>query len=275
MDDAESSICCGCGAPFTLLLRRHHCRRCGRLLCHGCSAMKSALPSDELAEGGPAGPAAADAQQRQQPAAAARWDADEAAPTWRVCCDCHQEVLLAPLARWGSDALALRPLTAAEGLASLRGLSAVEWDALHSLDVEGSVTGSLTQRWLASDGSAYHMGEIVPTELVELTAVGASDEGSVAAGRSGADVSEADEAHQALRGAWGAALLAADPTLAELRFLVVPAAVPENVFWRRYWRLAWASLRQESLSLAVPRPEVVDDTVEVQSGGPGPRPGRW
>ena len=29
-----------CGAAFTLFLRRHHCRVCGRVLCHPCSAAR-------------------------------------------------------------------------------------------------------------------------------------------------------------------------------------------------------------------------------------------
>jgi hypothetical protein len=57
---------------------------------------------------------------------------------------------------------------------------------------------------------------------------------------------------------WASALLAADPDLSALRFFVVPAAVPEHIFWRRYWRLAWSRLREASLaslSLELPQPE--------------------
>ncbi len=51
---------------------------------------------------------------------------------------------------------------------------------------------------------------------------------------------------------WAAALLDSDPELAHLRFMVVPSAVPETIFWRRYWRLAWSQLREHSLSLCSP-----------------------
>jgi hypothetical protein len=37
LDDASPS-CQVCGALFTMIRRRHHCRRCGVLLCHRCSA---------------------------------------------------------------------------------------------------------------------------------------------------------------------------------------------------------------------------------------------
>ena len=35
-DDA-SAVCPACGRMFTLLRRRHHCRRCGALACAGCA----------------------------------------------------------------------------------------------------------------------------------------------------------------------------------------------------------------------------------------------
>lgn len=36
---ADSSVvsCTKCDRPFTLFLRRHHCRRCGRIFCAECS----------------------------------------------------------------------------------------------------------------------------------------------------------------------------------------------------------------------------------------------
>jgi len=37
MDDSEASHCLGCNAEFTFLLRKHHCRMCGRIFCHSCS----------------------------------------------------------------------------------------------------------------------------------------------------------------------------------------------------------------------------------------------
>ena len=38
MPDALSSSCSSCDEPFSFLRRRHHCRVCGRVFCHGCSA---------------------------------------------------------------------------------------------------------------------------------------------------------------------------------------------------------------------------------------------
>jgi len=35
--DADVSLCMTCGRHFTLTRRRHHCRLCGRILCHKCS----------------------------------------------------------------------------------------------------------------------------------------------------------------------------------------------------------------------------------------------
>ena len=38
MPDALSSSCRSCDEPFSFLRRRHHCRVCGQVFCHGCSA---------------------------------------------------------------------------------------------------------------------------------------------------------------------------------------------------------------------------------------------
>ncbi|KAM7539225.1 hypothetical protein Aperf_G00000055609 [Anoplocephala perfoliata] len=43
--DASSSVCVSCGARFTVLRRRHHCRTCGRLLCASCTPHRVPLPS--------------------------------------------------------------------------------------------------------------------------------------------------------------------------------------------------------------------------------------
>lgn len=41
--DADGNRCVLCDKKFSLLTRRHHCRRCGRLVCHDCSKWR--LPS--------------------------------------------------------------------------------------------------------------------------------------------------------------------------------------------------------------------------------------
>jgi hypothetical protein len=40
MSDKASKKCMRCGAKFTLLRRRHHCRLCGDLLCDKCSSRR-------------------------------------------------------------------------------------------------------------------------------------------------------------------------------------------------------------------------------------------
>ena len=37
MHDSGSNICLQCKSTFSLLIRRHHCRRCGGLFCNSCS----------------------------------------------------------------------------------------------------------------------------------------------------------------------------------------------------------------------------------------------
>ncbi|CAI2351232.1 unnamed protein product [Caenorhabditis sp. 36 PRJEB53466] len=41
LDDAEAIFCPLCAARFGLTRRRHHCRLCGRVLCHSCSKFLS------------------------------------------------------------------------------------------------------------------------------------------------------------------------------------------------------------------------------------------
>ena len=36
--DDESTVCLLCRATFTLVRRRHHCRKCGKLVCGKCSS---------------------------------------------------------------------------------------------------------------------------------------------------------------------------------------------------------------------------------------------
>ena len=36
LDDSRSDVCFDCGSVFGLMLRKHHCRSCGRLFCRFC-----------------------------------------------------------------------------------------------------------------------------------------------------------------------------------------------------------------------------------------------
>lgn len=36
-DDSAASECRLCGKRFGTMRRRHHCRKCGQLVCHSCS----------------------------------------------------------------------------------------------------------------------------------------------------------------------------------------------------------------------------------------------
>ena len=42
---SSSSSCSSCHLPFSLLVRRRHCKRCGRLTCSECSSNRVLLPS--------------------------------------------------------------------------------------------------------------------------------------------------------------------------------------------------------------------------------------
>jgi FYVE zinc finger len=44
MDDSESDSCLECNSSFSLLLRRHHCRRCGSLFCDNCTSKRILIP---------------------------------------------------------------------------------------------------------------------------------------------------------------------------------------------------------------------------------------
>lgn len=37
VDDSKCKACYECEAPFTMLVRRHHCRICGRIFCSNCT----------------------------------------------------------------------------------------------------------------------------------------------------------------------------------------------------------------------------------------------
>lgn len=42
--DVEAPKCMSCGATFTVVKRRHHCRNCGKIFCARCSSNSVPLP---------------------------------------------------------------------------------------------------------------------------------------------------------------------------------------------------------------------------------------
>ena len=42
--DEDCDQCTQCSEKFTMVRRRHHCRNCGRIFCHKCSANSISLP---------------------------------------------------------------------------------------------------------------------------------------------------------------------------------------------------------------------------------------
>eukprot|EP01059_Diplonema_ambulator_P026381 TRINITY_DN43662_c0_g1_i1.p1 TRINITY_DN43662_c0_g1~~TRINITY_DN43662_c0_g1_i1.p1 ORF type:complete len:237 (+),score=17.78 TRINITY_DN43662_c0_g1_i1:68-712(+) len=45
VSDKDVTDCSGCDAAFGFLRRKHHCRSCGGVFCHGCSSEKRVLVS--------------------------------------------------------------------------------------------------------------------------------------------------------------------------------------------------------------------------------------
>eukprot|EP01103_Thecamoeba_quadrilineata_P004874 TRINITY_DN14750_c0_g1_i1.p1 TRINITY_DN14750_c0_g1~~TRINITY_DN14750_c0_g1_i1.p1 ORF type:complete len:924 (+),score=187.45 TRINITY_DN14750_c0_g1_i1:27-2798(+) len=44
--DEHANTCSKCNQIFTTIIRRHHCRICGRVFCHACSCKELVVPSD-------------------------------------------------------------------------------------------------------------------------------------------------------------------------------------------------------------------------------------
>ncbi|EAL64291.1 hypothetical protein DDB_G0286231 [Dictyostelium discoideum AX4] len=44
VEDSHCHNCHKCKASFTLLNRRHHCRRCGLVFCNRCSSNEAKIP---------------------------------------------------------------------------------------------------------------------------------------------------------------------------------------------------------------------------------------
>ncbi|KNC54766.1 uncharacterized protein AMSG_01617 [Thecamonas trahens ATCC 50062] len=48
--DEERTHCADCGKKFSLLVRRHHCRRCGDIFCKQCANVFRKIPELEVTE---------------------------------------------------------------------------------------------------------------------------------------------------------------------------------------------------------------------------------
>ncbi|CDU26081.1 uncharacterized protein SPSC_06248 [Sporisorium scitamineum] len=78
--DEEARDCLGCGRHFTFFLRKHHCRRCGRIFCDACSSKRAQLRMAEIVV---------------DPSLPGMAASEVLAPT-RVCNGCHAELQLPP-----------------------------------------------------------------------------------------------------------------------------------------------------------------------------------
>lgn len=47
-DDQDVAACHKCARRFTFFLRKHHCRRCGRIFCDACTSQRAHLRVDDL-----------------------------------------------------------------------------------------------------------------------------------------------------------------------------------------------------------------------------------
>ena len=44
VDDSKATHCYSCNSEFSLFIRRHHCRYCGKIFCHNCSSKNIHIP---------------------------------------------------------------------------------------------------------------------------------------------------------------------------------------------------------------------------------------
>lgn len=54
VDDSKCKACYECETPFSMLVRRHHCRICGRIFCANCTVTPAAAGAGK-GESAPAG----------------------------------------------------------------------------------------------------------------------------------------------------------------------------------------------------------------------------
>ncbi|CAO3681669.1 unnamed protein product [Rhizopus stolonifer] len=74
--DRHASECRQCHRRFNFLIRRHHCRRCGQIVCDKCSSHRIRLPAEEIIE---------------DPMIASSQYPFLATQTQRVCDSCYRE----------------------------------------------------------------------------------------------------------------------------------------------------------------------------------------
>ncbi|KAK4105786.1 FYVE-domain-containing protein [Parathielavia hyrcaniae] len=46
--DSEATYCPICGTQFSIFVRKHHCRKCGRVVCNSCSPHRITIPSQYI-----------------------------------------------------------------------------------------------------------------------------------------------------------------------------------------------------------------------------------
>jgi hypothetical protein len=67
--DAEVTLCPICGSQFSIWVRKHHCRKCGRVVCGACSPHRILIPFQYVVH--PPGTPQAEAQRRRNVAVSA------------------------------------------------------------------------------------------------------------------------------------------------------------------------------------------------------------
>ncbi|CAN0570927.1 unnamed protein product, partial [Ectocarpus sp. 12 AP-2014] len=95
--NSARNSCLHCERPFTLILRRHHCRMCGELVCGLCSPHRVRLaeegrPEGTTGDGGDSvqGPSSRRRHHRRsRHARMANGNGGQRAVAVRVCTDCH------------------------------------------------------------------------------------------------------------------------------------------------------------------------------------------
>ncbi|EST04724.2 FYVE zinc finger [Kalmanozyma brasiliensis GHG001] len=97
--DEEARDCRGCGRHFTFFLRKHHCRRCGRIFCDACSSRRAQLRMAEIVV---------------DPSLPGMAASEMLAPT-RVCNGCHAELQLPPQLQTMRGAEAMMAVSQARG----------------------------------------------------------------------------------------------------------------------------------------------------------------